>query len=159
MSQHSTPPVSAELRAGSDPLYAGVEHSEATGWVAWVLFGGVLLVLLGALQVGAGVVALTRPGVLGGGRADLLLPLGSTGLAWTRLLLGGFAVAVGVGLFTGSRWARIAAVVLACLIALVNFTSVQVYPVWSVTAITLTAIVVYAVVAHGAEVADAYGGS
>jgi hypothetical protein len=158
MSQHSTPPVSAELRAGSDPLYAGVEHSEATGWVAWVLFGGVLLVLLGALQVGAGVVALTRPGVLGGGRADLL-PLGSTGLAWTRLLLGGFAVAVGVGLFTGSRWARIAAVVLACLIALVNFTAVQVYPVWSVTAITLTAIVVYAVVAHGAEVADAYGGS
>ena len=152
MSQHST-----TRRSGSDPLYAGVEHSTATGWVGWVLLGGVLSVLLGALHVGAGVVALFRPEVLAGGRADLLLPFGLTALAWIHLLIGAVTVVVGVGLIAGSRWARAAAVVLACLIAIVNFATADLYPVWSVTAITLTAIVIYAVVAHGSEVADAYG--
>jgi hypothetical protein len=160
MSQRSTtPPTLADPGGGSDPPYTGVEHSTATGWVAWVLLGGVLLVLLGALHVGVGVVALVRPEVLAGGRADLLLPIGLTALAWIHLLIGGVAGVVGVGLVRGARWARLIAVQLACLIAIVNFASIEVYPVWSVTAIALTAIVIYAVVAHGSEVADAYGGS
>ena len=159
MSQRSTtPPVPGDHRAGSDAPYAGVEHSEATGWVAWVLLGGVLLVLLGALHIGSGVVALVRPEVLAGGRADLLLPVGLTALAWFHLLLGVVAGTVGVGLVRGRRWARIAAIQLACLIAVVNFASVEVYPVWSVTAMALTALVIYAVVVHGTEVAAAYGG-
>jgi hypothetical protein len=157
MSQRSTArQVPGEHRVAS-PAPDAVKHSEATGWVAWVLLGGVLLVLLGALHVGAGVVALVRPEVLAGGRADLLIPVGLTALGWFHLLLGGIAAAVGVGLVRGRRWARIAAVQLACLIAIANFASVEVYPVWSVTAITLTAVVLYAVVVHGSEVAAAYG--
>ena len=160
MSQRSaTPHRPEDHRADPGAPYAGVEHSEATGWVAWVLLGGVLLVLLGALHVGVGLIALLRPEVLAGGRADLLLPVGLTALAWIHPLLGGVAGTVGVGLMRGSRWARLAAIQLACLSAIVNFASVAVYPVWSATAVGLTAVVVYAVAAHGAEVAGAYGGS
>jgi len=159
MSQRSTTPqVPGDHGSVRGAPRAGAEHREATGQVGWVLLGGVLLVLLGALHVGAGVVALIRPEVLAGGRADLLLPFGWTALAGLHLLVGGVAGTVGVGLVRGRRWARIAAIQLACLIAVVNFASMQIYPVWSVTAIALTAVVIYAVVAHGSEVATADGG-
>ncbi|GGQ48809.1 DUF7144 family membrane protein [Couchioplanes azureus] len=137
--------------------YAGVEHSEATAWVAVVLLGGVMLVLLGAVHAGTGVVALLRPEALAGGRADLLLPVGLTALAWWHLVIGAVAATAGVGLIRGLRWARVTAILLAGAAALVNFAFVAVHPVWSVTAIAMTVIVIYAVAAHGAEVAGAYG--
>jgi hypothetical protein len=49
------------------------------------------------------------------------------------------------------------AIQLALLAALVNFAFMAVYPIWSVIAIALAGLITYSVVAHGAEVADAYG--
>jgi len=143
---------------GSMP-YAGVDRSEATGWVGFVLLGGLMLVMLGAVHLGTGLVALIRPGALAGSRSDLLLPIGLTGLAWLHILLGVAAVVAGVGLFRGFGWARLTAIVLAGATALVNFLFLAVYPVWCATAIGLAAIVLYAVAAHGGEVAAAQGDS
>jgi hypothetical protein len=133
-----------------------VQESRATGWVAWVLFGGVLLVLLGTLHLCVGVVALFRPEVLAGTRADRLLPLSDTGLAWLHLLLGVLSVVTGVGLIRGLTWARAVAILLGCVIALVNFAVVDVHPFWSGIAVTLAGVIIYSTAAHGGEVADAY---
>ncbi|RZU49413.1 hypothetical protein EV385_1163 [Krasilnikovia cinnamomea] len=141
---------------GPDPPYTRVQHSEATDWVAWVLFGGILLVLFGAVHLGSGLVALWRPEILHGSRADMLLPIGLTALAWTQVVLGAVALVVGVGLMRGPRWARVGAVVLGGLSMLVDFAFIGVYPVWSVTAMILATVVIYAVVVHGGEVASAY---
>jgi hypothetical protein len=137
--------------------YRGVEYSRATGWVAWVLLGGVLLVLLGAVHLGGGLIALLRPEILADGRADQLLPMSLTALAWLHLLVGTVALVTGTGLLRGLRWARVAGILLACGAALVNFVFVAVYPVWSVSAIALAGVIVFAVAAHGGEVAEAYG--
>jgi hypothetical protein len=107
--------------------------------------------------VGTGLVALIRPEVLAGGRADLLLPVSLDAIAWLHLVLGALAIVVGVGLVRGYGWARLFAVFLAGLSALVNFAFVEIYPVWSVTALVMTTVIVYAVATHGAEIADAYG--
>jgi hypothetical protein len=154
----STPDVPVDHRPRDGVPYAGVEYSEATGWVAWVFLAGILLVLLAALHVCTGLVALFRPEILSGSRADLLLPVGLTTLAWIYILLGALAAAAGVGLFRGFRWARATAILLACVAILVNFAFVGAYPVWSITAIALAVIVIYAVAAHGAEMAGAYSG-
>jgi len=137
--------------------YAGVEYSRATAWIAWVLFDAVLLVLLGAVHLGVGLLALLRPEILATSRAHLLLPVSLTALAWTHLLLGAVAVVTGVGLLAGFRWARVGAILLACVAALVNFAFVAVYPAWSVIAIVLAGVIVYAVAAHGGEVVGAHG--
>ena len=143
----------------SDGLPTGVERSTATGWVAWVLLGAVLLILLGTVHVGIGLVALFRPELLATSRAGLLLPVSLSVLAWGHVTVGAVAVATGVGLMRGTRWARIGAIALACAAAAVNFIFVAMCPVWSVTAATLAVIVVYAVAAHGSELADAYASS
>jgi hypothetical protein len=100
-----------------------------------------------------------RPEVLWASRADLLLPVGLPALAWIHLLLGAVAIVTGVVLLRGRRWARVVAIVLAGLAAFVNFAFVGVYPMWSVTAIVLSATVIYAIALHGSELAAASGDS
>jgi hypothetical protein len=134
-----------------------VERSHATGWVAWVLFGGLLLVLLGAVHLCAGLLGLARPEVLAGARSDLLLPVSMLTLAWLHVSLGAIAVVTGVGLVRGRRWARRLAVVLGVLAALMNFVFAAAHPLWSIIAIPLAGIIVFAVTVHGGEVAEAYG--
>lgn len=135
----------------------GIERSTATAWVGWVLLGAIMIVMLGAVHVGTGLVALVRPEVLAGRRADLLLPVSLDALAWCHLVLGAAAVVVGVGLVRGRGWARLSAVFLSGVAALVNFAFVGIYPVWSVTALVMITVVVYAVAVHGSELAGAYG--
>jgi len=134
-----------------------VEQSRATGWVAWVLFGGVLLVLLGTVHAYTGLIALARPEILAGTRADLLLPVSLTGLAWAHLVVGTVLIIDGAGLIRGLRWARVLAIVVAAASALLNFAFAATHPIWSVIAIALAGVVIYSVAAHGGEVADAYG--
>lgn len=136
----------------------GVSRSTASGWVAWIVFAAILLVLLGSVHVLTGLVALLRPQILATTRSHLLVPVGLTALAWLHVVLGAIAVTVGFSLLRGRRWARSSAVVLACLAILVNFAFIAVYPIWAVIAITFAAIVIYAVAVHGSEMAGAYSG-
>ena len=158
---HSAGPGASEGRAPDRPaasLPDGVEVSQATGWVAWVLLGAMFLVLLGVLHLGMGLVALFRPEILAGSRSEQLLPGGDDALATIHIVLGTVAVITGVGLVRGLRWARAIAVVLGGLAGIVNFIYVSEHPVWGVTAMVMAVVVIYAVAAHGGEVADAYAG-
>jgi hypothetical protein len=143
-------------RLDADEPYPGVTRSDATGWVAWILLGGFLLVVVGAVHLAAGLIALFRPEVLAAGRAAVLLPVGLTTLAWIQLSLGVLAIVTGVGLIRGRDWARLITILLGVLATLVDFAFVGVQPVWSITMIVLIAVVIYAVVVHGAELARAY---
>lgn len=137
----------------------GVSRSTASGWVAWILLGAVLLVLLGSLHVLTGLVALLRPQILETTRSALLVPVDLGVLAWLHIAFGATAVTVGLSLLRGRRWARWTAIVLACMAILVNFAFAVVYPIWAVVAIAFAAIVIYAVTVHGSEMADAYSGT
>jgi hypothetical protein len=159
MAQPMPGPRAAGGPPGPDTRYTGPEISTATGWVAWVLLGGVVLVLLGALHAGLGLVALFRPEVLNTTRSAQVLPIGTEALAVIHLVIGAAAIVTGVGLFLGVRWARLVAIQLGCLACIVNFVLIAVYPIWTVLAVSFSIIVVYAVAVHGAELADARGGT
>jgi hypothetical protein len=150
------------MSESADPtpdLPDGVSRSTASGWVAWIMLGGLVLLMLGSVHVLTGLVALLRPQILATTRSHLLVPIGLGALAWLHVVLGVIAVVVGFSLLRGRRWARWTAIVLAFLAILVNFAFIAVYPIWAVVAIAFAAIVIYAVVVHGSEMADAYSGS
>jgi len=131
-------------------------NDEPTGWIAWILFGGLMLVLLGGAHLTIGSLALIRPEALEGSRSDLLLDLDLTALGWVHIVLGAVLMLVGAGLMLGQVWARALAIVLATVAFVINFAYASVYPIWSVVAIVLCAIVLYATVAHGSELTRAY---
>jgi hypothetical protein len=124
---------------------------EPTGWVGWILFGSVMLMLMGSLHAIAGITALVRSGYYAVPSADLLVSVDYTAWGWTHIGLGVLAWAAAFGLMVAKMWARVAAVVLAGLSTIVNLAFVNAHPVWSLTIVALNVMVIYAITTHGSE--------
>jgi len=133
--------------------------SEPTAWAGWVVFGGVMLMMLGAFQVIEGLVALFDDGFYLVRQNGLVVDVNYNTWGWIHLLIGVVAVLSGLGLLAGNMVARIVGVVAAAFSALVNWAFVSAYPVWSIIMIALDVIVIYAIIAHGRELKDVYRSS
>jgi len=124
---------------------------EPTAWAGWVLFGAMMLVMVGAFQAIVGLTALFKDNYYVVGKSGLLVNVNYTAWGWVHLALGVIAVAAGVGLFTGQMWARILGIGMALVSSLVNLAFIAAYPLWSLTVITLDVVVIYAIAMHGKE--------
>lgn len=127
---------------------------EPSGWVGWIFFGGVMLMLLGAFQIIQALVALFDDGFYLVGQSGLVVDVDYNAWGWAHLLIGIVAVLAGIGLIAGNMVARIVGVAVAFLSALVNLAFISAYPVWSSIIILLDVIVIYAIIVHGGEVKD-----
>ncbi len=135
-------PAASQL-AGSEPPSAW-----ATGFI---IFAAVMMMLSGAFQALAGLVALfedefyvTTP--------NYLLQLDTTTWGWIHLLLGLLVLVASFAVLGGRIWGRTIGVILAALSALANFVFIPYYPVWSLVVITLDVFVIWALTAHGRDV-------
>lgn len=133
------------------PQQRGEAPPEPTGWAGWVLFGAMMMILLGSFQAIAGLVALFDDGFYLVGSNGLLVNVDYTAWGWVHLAIGVLAVAAGFGLMTGSMWARVTGITLALISAIVNLAFLPAYPIWAVMMITLDVIIIYAIAAHGSE--------
>lgn len=125
--------------------------STKTGWVGWARFAAVILIISGIFSGIQGLVALIGPNtyyVVSGG--DLFL-FDVAGWGWWNLILGVALLLTGLALFTGALWARVVAVVIAVLSAVVQLLLVPAQPWWSFIVIAMDVLIIYAVVAHGEE--------
>jgi hypothetical protein len=125
---------------------------DVTGWTGWVVFGGVMLIVMGGFQITQGLVALFDDGFYAVGSEGLVVNVDYNTWGWVHLVIGLVGVLVGIGLLAGNLAARIAGVVIAGLSALVNMAFISAYPVWSVLVIALDVIVIFAIIVHGREV-------
>ena len=137
------------------PAYRSETAAEATGWAGWVLFAAVMMIVLGAFQVIAGLVALFERGYYLVTSSQLLIHVSYTAWGWVHLVLGAVIVAVGLGVRVGQLWARISGIALAVISAIVNMAFIAAYPIWSILIIALDVIVIYALAVHGREVKPA----
>jgi hypothetical protein len=123
-----------------------------TGWVGWVVFAGMMLVMLGVFHIIEGLVALFRDEVFLVGPKGLVVNVDYTAWGWAHVIGGALAILVGACLLAGQLWARIVAVIVAMLSAIVNMAFLPAYPVWSAILITLDVLVIWAVTVHGSEI-------
>src|SRR5690349_17713350 len=103
----------------TDP-YRGPARHEPTAWTGFVVFAGIMLLMLGGFQVIEGFVAIVRDEYYVVTRNGLLLTLDYTTWGWTHLIIGLIAVAAGIGVLAGQMWARIVGIVIAVISALAN---------------------------------------
>lgn len=125
----------------------------STAWAGWITFGAVMMVLLGFFNVIYGLVALFEDAYYTVTPQGLLL-FDLTTWGWIHLLVGGVAVVAGVALLSGAAWARAVTVVLATFNAVAHLAFLPAFPIWSVLAIALAVVVVWAVVVHGGDYAE-----
>jgi hypothetical protein len=123
-----------------------------TAWSGWIVFAGILIAIVGILQIALGTIALARDELFAVQPARLLVDAGWTTWGWVHLVLGILQIVVGVGLLVGQMWARATGVVLAVVSILVNIVFLAAFPVWSVIVLVFDVITIYAITAHGREV-------
>jgi dolichyl-phosphate-mannose--protein O-mannosyl transferase len=71
---------------------------------------------------------------------------------WINLLVGVVVLLAAYGLFTGAIWARTVGVIMAAITALDGFAFIPVYPLWGITLVTLSVLVIWALTMHGRDV-------
>jgi hypothetical protein len=139
----STPPGSVYEPTGGAPA--------ATGWTGWIVFAGVMLVMLGVFHVIEALVALFREDFYLVGSKGLAVHVDYAAWGWAHLILGLIAGLAGIGLLAGNIVARVVGVGVAVLSAVVNLAFVPAYPVWSIILVTFDVLVIWAIIVHGSE--------
>jgi len=126
----------------------GFSGGENTGAVA---FAGVLLIMVGLFHAIQGLVALFNDSVYLVGPKGLVINVDYTAWGWIHLIGGIIVVLAGVALFAGKMWARILAVIVAVISAIINVVFLPAYPIWSTMMIAIDVLVIWAVTVHGSE--------
>jgi hypothetical protein len=130
---------------------AGPAGPQTTGWVGWIVFAGVMMLILGMFHAFQGLIALFQNDYYLVAENGLTIHVNYTAWGWTHLIFGIVVVAAGAALLVGQMWARVVAVVLAVLSAVVNAGFLAAYPVWSAIMIAVDILVIWALTVHGSE--------
>jgi len=128
-----------------------MDESGVTGWVGWIMFAGTMMMFLGGFHMFVGLVALFRHTEIAFPTSGLTIQVSFTQWGWLHLIAGALVFVAGLGLFTGRMWARVLGVILVAISAFVNFAWATIYPFWSITLLAIDFFVLYALIAHGAE--------
>lgn len=125
----------------------------STAWVGWVFFGAAMLVLVGVMQLVQGLAALFNPDYFVA-TANNVFVLSLTTWGWTHTIIGILALAGGIGVMAGARWARILSVVITALAMVSSIAYITTFPIWSTFVLVIGGIVIYALTVHGNEIED-----
>lgn len=116
-----------------------------------------MMIMMGSFHAVAGLVGIIKDEfyVRGGApaRRNWVFEFDATTWGWIHLLMGVVVVLAGIGLFSGNVAARTLAVILAVISAIANFMWLPYYPVWSVTIIAIDVAIIWALTAHGRDIA------
>jgi hypothetical protein len=118
-------------------------------WTGWIAFAGWVMVIIGALDFFEGLIAVIRGNyyVL---TANQIILFNMKTWGWITLLWGIVLVIAGLALLSGSAWARWFTIVVGTLNFFVQlgFVGGAQYPLWALTVLALTGIVLYALIVH-----------
>ena len=118
----------------------------------WIGFAGTLMLIIGSIDFFQGLIALIEDEYFVVTRSGFLV-LDLTGWGWILLIWGVLLVVAGLGLLTAQGWARWFTIVVVSLNFLVQlgFLGNSQTPLWSLTVIALSIIVLYALTARWSE--------
>ena len=94
----TSPSPDLGARVTSPPVRS---RTEPTGWVGWIVFAAVMLIMVGLLHAIEGFVALFKDSYYLVASSGLVVNVDYTGWGWLHLILGLAVAATGAALFTG----------------------------------------------------------
>jgi hypothetical protein len=125
----------------------------SSGWTGWIIFAGVMMIVLGIWQVIAGLSALFKD-TFYVATPNYIFEFDVTTWGWIHLILGTVVALAGFALSTGATWGRVVGVLVAIVSATSNFLFIPYYPVWSIAMVTVAVFVIYALIVHGGEMRE-----
>ncbi len=127
-------------------------RGRSTVAVGFTYFAAIMMMLSGGFEILQGLSAIIKKHFYAVG-SDYIYKINVTTWGWIHLILGVIVLLAGVALLGGALWARIVGIALAALIVLANFLWLPYYPVWAIVIIAVNVLVIWALAAHGRDVA------
>jgi hypothetical protein len=139
--------VAQQAYVGQDrPTY--IEQERGSGWIT---FAGVVIIMVAILNIIDGIAAISRSAFFTDNARYVVSDLRTWG--WVVLALGALQMLVGFGIWAGNQLARWAGIAVVSLNAIAQLMFMPAYPFWSLTIFAVDILVLYALAAHGREVA------
>jgi hypothetical protein len=116
-------------------------------WAGWIAFAGWLMIVMGAVNVIEGVIAVARQHYyVQAANQIIVFDLRTWG--WITLIWGAVIGLVGFGVLARNEWARWLAVVVASLnvIEQLGFVGSAQYPLWALTSVALSTLIIFVLV-------------
>ena len=134
--------------ATSESRYEG-GGERTSGWaVGFVVFAAVMMMIIGAFQVIAGIAAIFEDEFFVVA-PNYIYDVDITVWGWIHVILGVIMFLAGMGVMAGATWARVVGIGLASLSAIANFFFIPYYPLWSILVIALDVAVIWALSVYG----------
>jgi hypothetical protein len=113
----------------------------------WVTFAGVMLFMVGVLNVIYGIAAIGDSNFFIQDQKYILSNLNTWG--WVTLVLGVLQLVAAFSLWSGGLYGRMIAILAASLSAVAALLSIPAYPFWSLAIFAIDIIVIYQVAVYG----------
>jgi hypothetical protein len=130
---------------------------EPTGWVGWIAFAGFMMIMIGVFHAISGIAGIAKDSVFVAGSATAtkyVFKFNAETWGWIHLIWGIIVLIAGFSLFSGAVWARTVGVIVAMVSAIANFAWIPYYPIWAIVVLTIDVLVIWALTAHGREIAQ-----
>ena len=128
-------------------------ENQPSGWaMGWATFAAIMLMLGGVWAVIVGIAGIVEDEFFVV-TPDWVFQFDITTWGWIHLIVGVILFASGIGIFSGNVMARTVGVIIAGLSAIANFAWLPYYPVWAFVAIAVDIAIIWALTAHGRDLA------
>src|SRR4051794_25287579 len=123
---------------------------EIRGPTGWVIFAGMMMLIVGFLNFFYGLAAIVNDDVVVvGGHGAIIADL--TAWGWVTLILAVVLVLTGFGLFSGAAWARAVGIVIVTINAIEQVWIFPAAPLWALIVILLDVIILYNLTARWSD--------
>ena len=129
-------------------------QTQPSGWaMGWATFAAILLMMGGVWGVIVGIAGIAEDEFFVV-TPDWIFQFDATAWGWMHLIAGVILFLSGLGIFSGNVMARTVGVIVAGLSAIVNFAWMPYYSVWAIVAIAVDIAIIWALTAHGRDLAS-----
>jgi uncharacterized membrane protein (DUF2068 family) len=113
----------------------------------WVLFAGIMLAVVGVLNVAYGIAAVSDSKFYARDVAYVIGSLNTWG--WFLIVVGVVQLCAAVGIWTASEWGRWLGILFATVNGFVQFFVLPSYPLWALAIFMVDVIIVFGLLTYG----------
>jgi hypothetical protein len=138
----ATAPVTGTTSSPDGGVYSDVDKGGG-----WLLFSGIMIVMVGILNVIYGIAAIDNANFFVANQKFIISDLNTWG--WVMLGLGSLQVIAAFSIWSGGGFGRWFGIAVATVNAMAALLSIPGYPFWSLAVFTIDILIIYGLAAYG----------
>jgi len=139
----------ATTSVAREPGAVRASSADSARGAGWVLFAGIMIMMVGALNIVWGIAAIDSSRFFIADTRFILSGLSTWG--WVMLIIGALQVAAALSIWAGGTFGRWFGIAVAACNALAALLAIPAYPYWSLAIFAVDILVIYGLATYGGD--------